>query len=220
MGLSAKFTKPELSLYGNDTIPSNIDPSKISYLGELLSAPLTFFASNPYATVGSPDNNEGVSLYSIVDDYLPPDGSQGWTSVETVLVRFDTSFTRSGRFPVRANKTIPNGVVSNIGFDAAVCVQKYEPWIVEAYNTSTGSVSALRIVGGRNSSTSLSPSGNIRGAPISNTRYLNTTNKGLTFSVALEISIRQLRRLAAGQGDDYIPSPTVGPVAPRVQHLF
>jgi len=135
------------------------------------------------ATVQAPDNNEGVSLTSIVDDYLPSDGNRGWTSIEAVIVRFNTSFTPSGHCPVRANKTALNGLVTNLGYDAAVCAQKYEPWIIEAYNTSTGSVSALRIVGGGDGSVSISPSGSIEGgAPIVNTRYLNTTGKSLAFS--------------------------------------
>jgi len=143
--------------------------------------------------------------------------TQGWTTVETVLVRFDTSFTPSGRFPVHLNRTSSSGWLTRMGYDAAVCVQRYEPWIIESHNASTGSASALRIVGGGNNSTSLLPDGKIKGPPIANTRYLNTTGKDLAFAVAREISMKQLVKLTTGQGDPYVPSPTVGPVVPHTQ---
>jgi len=48
LGLPTQFTKPDLTfLHANDTIPSNIDPSTISSLGEFLSALLVFFVFNP-----------------------------------------------------------------------------------------------------------------------------------------------------------------------------
>ena len=167
----------------------------------------------------SPYNNEGVSLRSELDDDGAVTGNQGWTTVETVLVRFDTSFTPSGRFPVYFNWSWPgeSGQISRMGYDAVVCVQKYEPWVMETYNTSIGSASALRIVGGGSGGTSLSPNGTIRGAPIADTtRYLNTTGKDLALAVARKISISQLTKLTTGRGEPYIPSPTVGPVAPCV----
>jgi len=40
MDLPTEFTKPNLSgLAANDTIPSNINPSTISYISEFFSAP-------------------------------------------------------------------------------------------------------------------------------------------------------------------------------------
>ena len=38
MDLPTRLTEPNI----DDTIPSNIDPSTISYIGEFLSAPLTY----------------------------------------------------------------------------------------------------------------------------------------------------------------------------------
>ena len=100
-----------------------------------------------------------------------------------------------------------------IGYDAAVCVQRYEPWVVETYNTSIASPSILRIVGKGNASTPLSPSGNIQGAPIANTRCLNTTEKGTVFSTAHRNTVGQMRADIHGVVD-YDPCPTVGPVVP------
>ena len=170
--------------------------------------------------MGALDDNVGVTIRSELDDDGAVTGNQGWTSVETVLIRFDTRFTPSGRFPVHFNKTEPgeSGLITRIGYDAAVCVQKYEPWITETYNTSTGSASALKIIGGGNNSTLQSPDGKIRGDRISDiTRDLNTTRKDLAFAVARKISINQLMKLTASRDGFYIPSPTVGPVVAHVE---
>ena len=214
--LPKELKTPNLALLdANDTIPSNIDTSTISYLGEFLCPPLTLFTPNPRTVVKWWNNGVAHSFHShpILDSGSI--GDQGWTTVETVLIRLNTSFTPSGRFPVYSNESLPdaNGVESRIGYDAAVCVEKYEPWIIEAYNTSIGSPTALRIVERGDGSTSLLPSGNIRGPPIANTRYLNTTGKNPAFFVAHDNSINQMVK-DNGRDRFYVPSPTVGLVIP------
>ena len=49
MDLPTQFTKPaDLSiLQANDTVPSGIDPSTISYIGEFLPGPLALFVPKP-----------------------------------------------------------------------------------------------------------------------------------------------------------------------------
>ena len=149
-------------------------------------------------------------------------GDQGWMTVETVLIRLNTSYTPSGRFPVYSNESVSdaNGVETRIGYDAAVCVQRYEPWILEAYNASVGSPSALRIVEKGYGGTSPLPSGNIRGVPIVGTRNLNTTGKNPAFYVAHDNSINQMVK-DNGRDQLYVPSPTVSPpvAAPRLQRF-
>lgn len=216
MDLPEELRTPDFKLLdANDNIPSNIDPSTISYLSEFLWPPPTFFASNRCTTARWQDNGVAHSFHSrtIVD--AGSIGDQGWTTVETVLIRLNTSFTPSGRFPVYSNESLPDadGVETRIGYDAAVCVEKYEPWIIEAYNTSIGSPTALRIVERGDGSTSLLPSGNIRGPPIANTRYLNTTGKNPAFFVAHDSSINQMVK-DNGRDSFYVPSPTVGLVVP------
>ena len=114
-----------------------------------------------------------------------------------------------------SNESVPdvNGVETRIGYDAAVCVEKYDPWIVETYNASVGSPATLRIVDEGHSNSSL-PSGKIQGEPIQATRYLNTTGKNPAFYVAHDNSINQMVK-DNGRDRPYVPSPTVGPVAPR-----
>ena len=209
MDLPTKFMEPDLSsqLYQNDTIPSNIDPSTISSISEFLSAPLAIFVYNPHTAGQWDDNNMCIGL-----DYDEQDSDdQGWMAVETVLIRVNTRFARSGRFPVYSQK--PN--VGEVGFDAAVCALKYESWIVEAYNASTGSPSTLRIV---EKGSGGFPSGSIRGAPITNTRYLNGTGKGWVFISAQGNSIYQI--VNDDGPEEYYPSPTVGLIVPPIQYFF
>ena len=172
------------------------------------------FLLNPPSPVGfsnsDPGANFGTQLY-LTDD-------QGWTTIEMVTIQLDTSSAPSGRFPVYSNKSLPGayGIKNRIGYDAAVCVQKYEPWIIEAYNTSTGSSHALQIVERVNNGTSPSPSGNIRGSRIVNTRYLNTTGKDIAFDMAYSRGFRQVESINYNRGSDYgdyVPPPTVGPVS-------
>ena len=219
MDLPTQFTKPDLmNLEANDTIPSDINPSTISYISRCSTTPLAFFTSNPCDTVNAPDNGEGFTLYSVVraNNDNSPTNDQEWWTVETVLIRFDTGYSPSGRFPVHRDTLNSNGVGITIGYDAAVCVQKYEPWIIETYNTSVVSPSTLQVVGKGNRLTSLSPRGSIRGAPIANTRYLNTTLKNQAFVVAHDNSVDQMWKvnvLGTSLGS-YNPSNTVGPVMP------
>ena len=208
MDLPPLWNKTDLSaLDKNDTITSNIDPSTISFLSEFLLVPLAFFTPNLYTTVSSPDNGEGFNLSSSTDSGLNMD--YGWTSVETVIIRYDAMFTTNSAFPVHSNDTEWGD--GEIGFDAAVCVQKYEPWIVEVYNAPFASPSILQIIEKGNGSTSLPPSGDLRGTLIEGTRYLNASGKSPTFNLAHTNGVRQMMKV--DYGEDYIPNPIVGPVA-------
>ena len=143
---------------------------------------------------------------------------QGWTTVETVFIQLDTNFTPSGRFPAYWNESLPGRGEIRVGYDAAVCVQKYEPWVIEAYNTSTGSSFVLGVIGKGDGSTSLSPSGDVRGARIANTRYLNATGKDFVFSTVYNNSIDRFWE-GNGYQNHYplghcVPTPTVGPIVP------
>jgi len=208
MDLSTKFegSYPQSEITGNDSVPSNIDPSTISMTREFLSVPLAQFLSNLRTSANFPDNNMCVS----VDTANVSSNEEEWMTVETVLIRILARRAPSGHFPVYFEKA----GFEKVGYDAAVCAHKYEPWIVEAYNTSIGAPSILRIVGKASAGTPLSPSGNIRGAPISNTRYLNATKKGKgnVFVSAIGTGIHQIVKdesLAS-----YFPTPVVSFIVP------
>jgi len=157
---------------------------------------------------------------------MPPAAdNQGWTAVDTVIIRFNTSLTPSGSFPVYSDQPLPNhnATQNRIGYDAAVCLQRYEPWITEAYHASTGSTSALRVVEKGGGSISSSPSGNIRGAPISNTRYLNTTGKDAVFPFAHAYSYGRMLGACFNKGEtwsNYAPLLSWVPPCPLALHFF
>ena len=188
----------------NDSIPPNVDPSTISWAGEFLLSPLAFFVSNPCATAEFSENNASVSLlYDVLED--TPD--QEWMVLETILIRIATRYTPSGRFPVYKNVSTPSGYRTTVGYDAAVCALKYEPWVIEAYNTSTGLPSALRVVGKGSNGVPLSPSGKMRGDQIAKATYLNTTGKDMVFNSARGNGIYQIAKTEGVS--DWYPTPAV-----------
>jgi len=190
---------------GLPAIPRDFDPLTIAWIGEFFSAPLASFLSNLRTSEVFEDNGVCVSVEA--KNYFLPEG--GWMSIETVLIRIRTDGALSGHFPVYFEKSSPNVVDYKVGCDAAVCALMYEPWIIEAYNTSIGAPSVLRIVGKGSAGAPLSPSGNIRGASISNTRYLNATgtSKGNVFVSAIGTGIHQI--VKDESLDRYFPTPTV-----------
>jgi len=214
MDLPARFTELDTSgLYLNVPVPSNIDTSTTSYIGEFSLVPLAFFAHDPCITAGWGNDGGPVGLHSTV---VHTTSNQGWATIEIVLIRLDTSFTPSGHFPVYLNRSQPGGH-TRVGHDTAVCVQLYEPWIVEAYNTSTRSPSVLRILGKGDTSTSLSPSGNLQGDPMPDTGHLNTTGKEDVFRLAHDDGFFRMWELKFSENENwehYVPPPIVGSVIP------
>ena len=69
----------------------------------------------------------------------------GRAGVETVLVCLDNMFAPNANFPVWG--VDPERSTSRIGYDAVVCVQMCEPWIVQIYNSSLGVPMTMAIVG-------------------------------------------------------------------------
>ena len=205
----------EDNLDASDPVPPNVDPLTISYSGKFLWGPLPSFLSKPCTTVRMTDTGVGISAHAQM--YAEGDTSDypGFTAIETVVIRLNTSFTPNGRFPVYSNRTLPdiNGTETRIGYDVAVCLQKYDPWIIETYNTSVVSPTMLRIVDKGYGITPPSPSGKIRGAATANTRFLNTTGKDVAFWVAHGNGVNQIWK-DNDRGSTYVPSPTVGLTMP------
>ena len=135
--------------------------------------------------------------------------------METFFVQLNTSRTPSGRFPVYATTQVievpPDMIDVRVGYDAVVCLQRYEPWIVEAYDTYTGTSSILRVVKEGNDSSP--PSGDIRGAQVANTRYLNKTGKDLVFkeSYSNSLALMSTANPESFSWNFYAPTPAVGP---------
>ncbi|KDQ11376.1 hypothetical protein BOTBODRAFT_459445 [Botryobasidium botryosum FD-172 SS1] len=101
-------------LQGSDTLPAGLDPSTIYN-----------------ALAKQPDGASHSGSFFWLDDGTR---GQGWMLVDVHLVRINTAIPRNGSFPVTASV---NG--SLIGYDAAVCLEVVEPWILQAYNITGGS---------------------------------------------------------------------------------
>lgn len=165
----------------------------------LHSSPL-IFTSNSRTAVKWGDTGLGHDFTSLIYDG-GSNGDKGWTVIEVALVRLNKYYASMGGFPVYANDSLPDetGKIPVIGYDTVICVQKYDPWVVEAYNASIGPPSILRIVGKvYNESYS------------GETPNLNTTDKEDAFFLAHENSINQLLKENA-RIRRYMPSPAVGP---------
>ena len=161
------------------------------------------------APVGWQNDGATLSIHTTIFEDI---GNRSWATVETVLIRLNTSFTPSGRFPVYSK--LP-GKQAMIGYDAAVCVQLYEPWLIQTYNATIGPPSILQIAGRGDALNPPSPSDGMRGIPIRGaTRYLNATGKDVVFHIAHANGISHM--VKDNRGGDYLPSPTVGPVVPHI----
>lgn len=78
---------------------------------------------------------------------FPGEDDTGFVSLELVLIRLNNTFATAGEFPIFGDM-IPdiNGTETRIGYDAAVCIEVFEPWVVEVYNSTVGNPTSLRIV--------------------------------------------------------------------------
>ena len=68
--------------------------------------------------------------------------------MENILVRLNTSYAPNGTFAIKGDQSVPDedGHPTFIGYDAAVCLELYEPWVLEVYNSSVSFPSSMRIV--------------------------------------------------------------------------
>lgn len=146
------------------------------------SHPLTVLSHADPTPAGFWDNGVAHSFHSLT----PINGSagNGWVGTEIVLVRLNNSYTHSANFPVWGSPiTDASGFSSRIGYDAVVCVEAYEPWIMEIYNSSLGVPTTLKIVGKSASTDFESDMGN-RGPYLDwYTRALNSTGKDAAYHV-------------------------------------
>lgn len=68
-------------------------------------------------------------------------------TLEQVLVRLNDTFAPNGTFGVKGSSVpYPKGSNSSIGYDAAVCLELYEPWVLEVYNSSIATPISIRII--------------------------------------------------------------------------
>jgi hypothetical protein len=96
-----------------------------------------------------------MGMYRVtVSGHLPDQYSHvgqegtGFITIEHVLVRLNTSYAPAGKFLRTSDISVPdkNGAPSFIGYDAAVCLQLFQPWILETYNSTIGLPISVRLV--------------------------------------------------------------------------
>ncbi|TFK43069.1 hypothetical protein BDQ12DRAFT_596142 [Crucibulum laeve] len=160
------------------------------------------------------DNGVAHSLKSIPLNGMA-DG-KGWITLESVLIRLNTSYAPEGKFPVLSESSVPdvNGTATHIGYDAAICLELYEPWVVEVYNSSVSVPSSLRIVEKAASISDMNTdrlTEKIDGPRLSDSnvkRQLNSTNLVGVYTSAHQNSVNQILK-DNGRDSFYVPSPTI-----------
>lgn len=65
-----------------------------------------------------------------------------------MLVRLNTTYAVNGTFGILGNTSVPDkdGRATFVGYDAVVCLELYEPWVLEVYNSSIGLPNSIRVV--------------------------------------------------------------------------
>ena len=129
------------------------------------------------------DNGVGHSFHSLVA--IGGESGNGWVGTETVLVRLNNSYAPSANFPVWSADPVvdASGFSSRIGYDAVVCVEMYEPWIVQTHNSTLGIPTTLAIVSKSASTDFETDDGNRDPHLDSYTRALNSTGKDSAYYV-------------------------------------
>ncbi|KAG5645260.1 hypothetical protein DXG03_006562 [Asterophora parasitica] len=176
-------------LVPGDTVPNGVDIDEID------------FAVRFY------NNGVAHSLFSMPVGESGKDG-HGWMSVEQVLVRINTTYTPDGKFARLSDQSIPDidGKPTYIGYDAIACVQLFEPWVLEIYNSTTGLPSSTRVVGKGNvivSNNTVDREEKLIGTPLVDTDVNRALNSSNLFSV-----VNQMIK-DNGRDSSYVPSPTV-----------
>ncbi|KAG6828760.1 hypothetical protein H0H92_006839 [Tricholoma furcatifolium] len=150
------------------------------------------------------------SSLNISDIALGGTGGNGFISVEEVLVRLNTTYAPNGTFAVESSQSVPDaqGNPTRIGYDAAVCVEVFEPWIVNVYNSSTvGQPNSISIVGPGNEVESVNATEKLVGPPLSTTdpnaaRQLNSSDMASVYEIAHDNAVNQLLKLVSFSGGD------------------
>jgi len=159
-------------------LPPGVSKEEVADLGAFVLCAGIFIFSVDLAPAEFEYDGIAHSFHS----YMPTTGESGngWVSVETVLVRLSDLFVPNATFPVWGSAW---GSTSRIGYDAVVCVEMCEPWIVQIYNSSLGIPTTMAIVS-KSATTDFETDDGNRGPRLdSYTRVLNSTDKDFAYLV-------------------------------------
>ncbi|KAJ8469557.1 hypothetical protein ONZ45_g16854 [Pleurotus djamor] len=171
------------------------------------SVPSGLDVANTALGVGFFDNRIAHSFKS--DPISMGADGKGFVSLETLLVRLNTRFTPNGTFPLTQNVTV-EGQPTAMGYDGAICLELFEPWVMEVYNATSGLPSTTRIVSpGTELVTEFSVRERLLGSKSNlGRRHLNSTQLRNAYIVAHDSSINQLLK-DNGRDAAYAPNPTL-----------
>ncbi|KAF9464263.1 hypothetical protein BDZ94DRAFT_1289419 [Collybia nuda] len=182
-------------MQGNDTLPPNLVPDDLALGGYFFSNGVTHSFRSMPLTMG----HEG----------------RGWASIEHVLIRLNTTYAPNGNFD-QFSSTLPdqNGNPTYVGYDAAVCLELFEPWIVEVFNSTTGFPRSTELIGPGNELFDFSfgkkPEKMIA-PPLTDPNIIRQLNSSKMADVYLAAHENSINRMVKDNGRDswYVPSPTV-----------
>ncbi|KAF8919143.1 hypothetical protein CPB85DRAFT_881024 [Mucidula mucida] len=185
-----------VAMQGTDTLPSDINVDDMS-----LSA---YFYDNGVA--------HSMKSWPLT---MGQEGF-GWVSVEAVMVRLNTTYAPNGTFGTYSDEIIldVNAQETRIGYDAAVCLELFEAYILETYNSTVGLPSTVGIIG-RNATVMNAPTEDgalekKKGSSLPDgvKTQLNSTGLAGVYTVVHGNSVNQLIK-DNGRDAFYVPSPTV-----------
>ncbi|PPR03325.1 hypothetical protein CVT24_012601 [Panaeolus cyanescens] len=183
------------AMVGNDTFPPGLDPASLS-----LSAA---FWSN------------GVSLSTKSTAVSRGEEGRGFVTLENVLVRLNDKYAPHSTFAYyNAEPTVnADGTTSRIGYDAAVCLELYEPWIVNVYNTSFGPPTTMSIQSKVDLTTMdpQLPPPSKKSKTITNPNAIRMFNSSALRSAYVVAHGNGVNQVVKDNGRDmfYVPSPTL-----------
>ncbi|KAF7313376.1 hypothetical protein HMN09_00493300 [Mycena chlorophos] len=190
--LAAPLNVSAVMLSPNDTFPAALDPANISMAA----------AFN--------DNGVAHSFKSV--PISEGDDGNGFISIESLLIRLNTTYAPDGKFLTYSAESIANqnGTQTFIGYDAAVCLEVYESYVLEVYNSTIGNPASTRIVSKGNTIVDLLNT-EVDTRPLNDPsvkRVLNSTNLRQAYEVAHGNSANQILK-DNGRDSFYVPSPTI-----------
>ncbi|KAJ3509093.1 hypothetical protein NLJ89_g5402 [Agrocybe chaxingu] len=199
------------AMHENDTVPAVLRASNIS-LGAM------FWDNGVAHSMKSTPLNMGMHPYFIPHPILKiirsgaGEVGTGFVTVENILVRLNTTYAPHGKFDVLGPYPLPNedGNMTYIGYDAAVCVELYEPWVLEVYNSSAGAPATVRIRDAIGTLRDLE-SEEMQGERITDplvSRGLNSSHMWPAYVAGHQNSVNQIIK-DNGRDFYYVPSPTL-----------
>ncbi|XP_006459732.1 hypothetical protein AGABI2DRAFT_202095 [Agaricus bisporus var. bisporus H97] len=166
--------------------------------------------SDTFAAVPFWPNGVTLSYFSFPLYDIGSNGT-GFVSLELALIRLNTSFAAQGQFSI-LGEAVPdaNGLATHIGYDAVACIEIFEPWIVDVYNSSVGNPTSQKIVEKGNIVRDLeTKKESLIGEPIRDPnvrKNLTSERMQAVYMAAHQNSVNQLVKEDGSADMDYVPS--------------